>query len=276
MTQSQLYPQLALLERMLDLLKAMPPVRAAFLRGSFHSNEPELGSDIDLVVVATDAEPEALVELGRAVLPSAGDVQWVSLLALIPARLRALLAGPIRVDLTVVTAATLPVYEGWRILFDHDNLLRERARYTPASDTLRPEHVAAVCDEFWWRLFSCVGQIKRGQLWLALHLLSSCRDSLVQIMRWRRDPSRPFEQYANLEQHLTPEDQQALAQTLASYDLRSIATALLCTADAFDPAAREVAARVQAHYPAALAQLSKEFFIREFWALIAPGPTMSA
>ena len=139
-----------------------------------------------------------------------------------------------------------------------------------------PEHVLKVCDEFWWNLFSSVSQLKRGQLWMALHLLDSCRSDLAQIMRWRRDPAHPAERFRHLEQHLTAEDQQALAQTLAQYDLRSIADALLGASDAFDPAAREVAARVEAQYPAALAQFTKEFFIRELWSLIAPGPTMSA
>ena len=41
-------------------------------------------------------------------------------------------------------------------------------------------------------------------------------------------------------------------------------------------AAREVAAEIGATYPSALAQAAKSFFIREFWALIAPGPAMSA
>src|SRR4029078_5135453 len=91
-----------------------------------------------------------------------------------------------------------------------------------------------------------------------------------------RDPDPPAHRYIDLERHLTAEDQQALAQSLAGYDVRAIAEALVCAADAFEPAAREVAARVGAGYPAALAQATKQFFIREFWVLIAPGPAISA
>src|SRR6185295_9805187 len=118
------------------------------------------------------------------------------------------------------------------------------------------------------------GQLKRGHLWMALHLLDTCRSILVQVMRWRRDPVRPFERYIDLEQHLTAEDQQALAQTMANYDPRAVTLALLCAADAFDPAAREVAARIGTTYPSDLAHATKEYFIREFWSLIAPGPTI--
>lgn len=275
MTDPSRLPQLVLLDRLVGALKTMPRVRAAFLRGSFHSGQPDQYSDLDLFVVA-NADSERLLELGRAALAAAGELQWVSVLNPFPPRLRALVAGPTQLELTVVTPATLPAYEGWRVLFDHDQLLSRRGRTGPLNDGLQPEHVAVICDEFWWQVFGSIAQLKRGQLWQALHLLDECRDKLAQIMRWRRDPARPFEHYANLERHLTPEDQQALAQTLASYDLRSIAAALLCAADAFDPAAREVAAHAGGQYPATLAHLTKEHFIREFWALLAPGPAISA
>jgi hypothetical protein len=276
MTQPTQFPQLALLERIVDALKTMPQVRAAFMRGSFYSGQPDAYSDLDIYIVVDDASGERLIALGRQVLQAADRILWISVLDSMPPRLRALVGGPLRVDLAIVTPATLPPYEGWRILLDRDNLLRDRARQLQAAEGLQPEHVLKACDEFWWNLFSSVSQLKRGQLWMALHLLDSCRSDLAQIMRWRRDPGHPAERFLHLEQHLTAEDQQALAQTLAQYDLRSIAEALLCASDAFDPAAREVAARVDAPYPAALAQFTKEFFIRELWSLIAPGPAMSA
>ncbi len=276
MTESQHLPQLALLERILGVLKATPRVRAAFLRGSFYNGSPDVYSDLDLFVVAQEAEAAELLQLGRELLASAGQVLWTSALETVPPRLRAIFPGPLRIDLSMVTAETLPPYEGWRILLDDGNLLRDGALPAQASDPLLPEHVAMICDEFWWGLFSSVSQLKRGQLWMALHLLDACRAGLAQMMRWRRDPQRPFDRFADLERHLTAEDQQALAQTLAGYDLRGIAEALLCAADAFDPAARDVAARTGAAYPVALAQIAKEFFIHEFWALIAPGPAISA
>ena len=277
MSQPQQFPQLTLLEVIVDVLKAMPQVRAAFMRGSFYSGQPDAYSDLDLFVVAETGVPnEELLELGRQVLQATERVLWVSAVEMVPPRLRALLAGPLRIDLAIVTPESLPPYEGWRILLDHDNLLRDRARQVQMVEALQPEHVSAVCDDFWWNLFNSVSQLKRGHLWMALNLLDSCRNDLAQIMRWRRDRDRPFERFVDLERHLTAEDQQALAQTLATYDLRSIAEALLCASDAFDPAGRDVVARVGAEYPAALAQFTKEFFIREFWALIAPGTTMSA
>jgi hypothetical protein len=276
MSQPPQIPQLVLLERIADALRALPQVRAAALRSPLSSSQPDAYAFVDLFVVAAEAEPEALLALGRKTVQAAGPVQWLSLLSPQPPRLRALVEGPFRIDLTVVTPATVPAYTGWRVLFDHDNLLRDRTRQGVQADTLRPEHVAELCDAFWWQLFSSVGQLKHGQLWQAQHQLNSCRDTLAQIMRWRRDPERPFEQYMNLERYLTPEDQQALVQTLVGYDVRSIAAGLLHAADAFEPAAREVAARLGATYPAPLAHATKEFFIREFWALIAPGPTISA
>jgi len=275
-TQSQELPQLALLERVVEALKANLRVRAAFLRGSFYRGQPDTYSDLDLFAVVEEADAEELLALGQATLHHAGEPLWVSALAATPPRLRALFPGPLKLDLTIVTTETLPPYEGWRILFDRDHLLRTRARTAQSLDPLRPEHVAMVCDQFWWNMFSSVGQIKRGQLWMALHLLDVCRADLAQIMRWRRDPEHPAERYIDLERHLTAEDQQALAQSLAGYDLRAIAEALLTAADAFEPAAREVAARVGGNYPAALAHNTKQFFIREFWALIAPGPAISA
>ena len=276
MTQPQELPQFALLDRVVEALKASPRIRAAFLRGSFYRGQPDMYSDLDLFAVVEVADAEALLELGRATLRDAGGAMWVSALEAAPPRLRALFPGPLRLNLTIVTIETLPRYEGWRILFDRDHLLRTRARAAQTFEPLRPEHVAMVCDDFWWNLFSSVGQIKRGQLWMALSLLDSCRADLAQIMRWRRDPEHPAERYIDLERHLAAEDQQALAQTLAGYDLHAIAEALLTAADAFDPAAREVAARVGGDYPATLAQITKQFFIREFWALIAPGPAISA
>jgi predicted nucleotidyltransferase len=275
-TQSQELPQLALLEHVVEALKANVRVRAAFLRGSFYRGQPDTYSDLDLFAVVEEADAEELLELGRTTLRNAGGTLWVSALETAPPQLRALFPGPLKLDLTIVTTETLPPYEGWRILFDRDHLLRTRARATQLFEPLRPEHVAMVCDQFWWNMFSSVGQIKRGQLWMALHLLDVCRADLAQIMRWRRDPEHPAERYINLERHLTAEDQQALAQSLAGYDLRAIAEALLTAADAFEPAAREVAARVGGDYPAALAHNTKQFFIREFWALIAPGPAISA
>jgi len=274
--QSQELPQLALLEHVVEALKADVRVRAAFLHGSFYRGQPDSYSDLDLFAVAQEADAAELLELGRTVLHTAGETMWVSPWDAAPPRLRALFPGPLKLDLTIVTTETLPPYEGWRILFDRDHLLRTRARTAQSFEPLRPEHVAIVCDQFWWNMFSSVGQIKRGQLWMALHLLDVCRADLAQVMRWRRDPAHPSERYTDLERHLTAEDQQALAQSLAGYDLRAIAEALLTVADAFEPAARAVAARVGSDYPAVLAHTIKQFFIREFWALIAPGPAISA
>jgi hypothetical protein len=275
-TQPPQLPQFALLEHIVRVLKDTPPVRAAFLRGSFHHGRPDVYSNLDLFVVADDADAEALLTLGQGVLHAVGQTQWISLDDTNPPRLRALFPGPLRLDMTLVTAATMPPYAGWRILFDRDNWLRTRAAPAAGGEPLLPEHVLCVCDEFWWSMFNSVGQLKRGHLWLALNMLDTCRANLAQMMRWRRDRERPSERFADLERHLTAEDQQALAQTLASYDLRAIAEALLGAADAFDPAARDVAARVGAEYPAPLAHETKAFFIREFWALLAPGPTISA
>jgi predicted nucleotidyltransferase len=275
-TQPQELPQLVLLEQVVEVLKANARMRAAFLRGSFYRGQPDTYSDIDLFAVVEETDAEELLELGRLTLQTAGGILCVSALDVAPPRLRALFPGPLKLELTMVTMETLPPYEGWRILFDRDHLLRTRARTTQLSEPLQPEHVAMVCDEFWWNMFGSVGQIKRGQLWMALHLLDVCRANLAQIMRWRRDPDHPAERYTDLERHLTAEDQQALAQSLAGYDLRAIVEALLTAADAFEPAARDVSARVGGDYPAALAHTTKQFFIREFWALIAPGPTISA
>jgi hypothetical protein len=275
-TQPQQLPQQALLNRIVRALKASRRVRAAFLRGSFYSGMPDAYSDVDLFAVAKEDESEEHLMLGREVLSAAGGLIALSPTSAYPLRLRALFAGPTRVDLTIVTTETLPPFEGWRVLFDDEGLLRDRQLPGPPREPLLPEHVTQLCNEFWWSVFDGVGQIKRGQLWMALNVLDTCRASLAQIMRWRRDPERPAERFADLERHLTAEDQQALVQTLASYDLRSIAKALLCAADAFDPAARDVAARVGAEYPAALAHETKAFFIREFWALLAPGPAISA
>lgn len=275
MVRSQPLPQLALLERATAVFKADRRVRAAFLRGSFYAGRPDIYSDLDVFIVVDPSDAADIFDCGRALLNEIGAVIWVSQTAVEPPHLRALFAGPVRVELTVVTTENIPPYDGWRVLFDELDLLGPRGRVF-APDSLRPEHVAIRCDEFWWNLFSSVGQLKRGHLWMAASLLDACRATLAQMMRWRRDPERPFESYIDLERHLTAEDQQALAQTLASYDMRSITMALLCAADAFDPAAREVAARLDAGYPAELAHATKEYFIREFWALIAPGPAMSA
>jgi len=275
-SQSPQFPQLTLLERIVEVLKTMPRVRAAFMRGSFYSGQPDAYSDLDLYIVAENTAGEELIALGRSVLDATGRILWISVLDTMPPRLRALSSGPLRIDLAIVTPTTLPRYEGWRILVDHDNLLRDRVRRVQVAEMLQPEHVLKACDDFWWNLFDSISQLKRNHLWMALHLLDNCRNDLAQMMRWRRDPNRPFERFIDLERHLTAEDQQALAQTLAEYDLRGIVEALLCASDAFDPAARDVAARVGAEYPAAFAQFIKEFFIRELWALIATGPTLSA
>jgi hypothetical protein len=276
LSQSPQFPQLTLLEHIVEVLKSMPRVRAAFIRGSFYSGQPDAYSDLDLYIVADNTTGEELIALGRNVLDATGRILWISVLDSMPPRLRALASGPLRIDLTIVTPTTLPRYEGWRILVDHDDLLRNRVRRAQVAEMLQPEHVLKTCDDFWWNLFNSISQLKRNQLWMALHLLDNCRNDLAQMMRWRRDPNRPFERFIDLERHLTAEDQQALAQTLAEYDLRGIVEALLCASDAFDPAARDVAARVGAEYPAAFAQFIKEFFIRELWALIATGPTLSA
>ena len=276
MTQMHQFPQLTLLERIVAALRADTRVRAAVLRGPFYTGRPDTYSNLDLLVVLEPSAVEAFCRQARMTLTAPGSLLWLSTVAADPPHLRALFAGPIQVDLFVATPATLPPYHGWRVLFDHDGLLKSHMRLATADDRLRPEHVTALCDTFWWTIFASVGQLKRGHLWMALHALDVCRADLARVMRWRRDPQPPTEHFAGLEQYLTAEDQQALAQTLASHDLRSIATALLCAADAFDPAAREAAGRVGAGYPADLAQAVKQFFIREFWVLIAPGPTISA
>jgi hypothetical protein len=273
---TQQYPQLALLERVTAVLKADGRVRAAFLRGSFYSGQPDLYSDLDVFAVVEISDVEAFFEQGRAVLAEVGQLICVSQGDTNPPTLRALFPGPMRVDLSVVAIENIPPYEGWRVLFDTNGVLETRPRPPETADPLQPEHVAAVCDQFWWNLFNSIGQLKRGHLWMALYQLDQCRSTLAQMMRWRRDTDRPVERFIDLEQHLTAEDQQALAQTLADYDLRQIAAALLCAADAFDPAGREVAGRLDAVYPTELAHTTKEYFIREFWTLLAPGTTISA
>jgi hypothetical protein len=275
-TQSQQLPQLTLLDRIIDVLKAMQDVRAAFLRGSFSGGQPDAYSSLDLIAVVGTLDDETKLAFARAGLDTLGRALWISVPNTTPPRLCALFPGPVRLDLTQVEADALPLSDGWRVRFDYDGLSDMAATRQPADEPLLPEHVARVCDEFWWGMLDSVGQLKRGQLWVAISQLDGCRSSLAQMMRWRRDPERPAERFADLERHLTAEDQQALAQTLADYDLHSIVEALLCAADAFEPAARDVAARVGAHYPAALAHETKAFFIREFWPLIAPGPAISA
>jgi len=272
----QQLPQLALLERVVKALRADARVLAAFLSGSFYSGKPDIYSDLDVFAVVESYNAEAFYHQMRGTLASADRVLRVSDRAGNPPQLRALFHGPVRLDLFVVTPETLPLYQGWRVLFDDVGLLKRRARPAENREPLLPEHVVALCDEFWWNIFASVGQLKRGHLWMALRTLDTCRSSLTQMMRWRRDPAHPHEHFVDLERHLTAEDQQALAQTLADYDLRSIVLSVLCAADVFDPAAREVCARVGTGYPAELAQAVKQFFIREFWALIAPGPTISA
>src|SRR5437867_3732789 len=110
------------------MLKANARMRAAFLRGSFYRGQPDAYSDLDLFAVAEDAEAEELLDLGRAMLLTAGGALWVSAPDAAPPQLRALFPGPLKLDLTIVTMETLPPYEGWRILFDRDHLLRTRAR----------------------------------------------------------------------------------------------------------------------------------------------------
>jgi Streptomycin adenylyltransferase len=275
-TQEQQLPQLALLERVVAALKADRRVRAAFLRGSFYSGRPDAYSDIDVFAVVEPADVEPFCAQARTMLAHADHVVSISAVVTTPTQLRVLFPGPLRLDLTVVTPETLPLYLGWRVLFDDHDLLKHRTRIAATHGALLPEHVAALCDEFWWNIFMSISWLKRGHIWMALRTLDIGRSGLTQLLRWRRDPAHPYEHFVDLERHLTVEDQQALAQTLSTYDLRSAVMALLAAADAFDPAAREVAARVGAEYPAELAQTVKQFFIREFWALIAPGPTISA
>jgi predicted nucleotidyltransferase len=275
-TQEQQLPQLTLLERVVAALKDDPYVCAAFLRGSFYSGRPDVYSDLDVFAVVDPANVETFCAQARTTLARADRVLSISAVVATPIQLRVLFPGPLRLDLSVVTPETLPLYVGWRILFDERELLKHRTRMAATHSALLPEHVVALCDEFWWNIFISVSWLKRGHIWMALRTLDSGRIGLTQLLRWRRDPAQPYEHLVDLERHLTVEDQQALAQTLAAYDLRSVVMALLAAADAFDPAAREVAARVGAEYPAELAQTVKQFFIREFWALIAPGPTISA
>lgn len=276
MAQAQQLPQLALLERVVAVLKDDPSVRAAFLRGSFYSGQPDAYSDLDVFAVVEPAAVETFCAQARTTLARADRVLSISRVVATPTLLRVLFPGPLRLDLFVVTPETLPLYVGWRVLFDEQDLLNRRPRRVETRTALLPEHVVALCDEFWWNIFMSISWLKRGHIWMALRTLDSGRVGLTQMMRWRRDPAHPYEHFVNLERHLTAEDHQALAQTLAAYDLRSVVMALLSAADAFDPAAREVAAHIGAEYPAELAQTVKQFFIREFWALIAPGPTISA
>ncbi len=276
MTQVQQLPQLALLERIVAALRTDPRVRAAFLRGSFYSGRPDAYSDLDVFVVVDPADVEAFWAQAQTTLAQAGQVLRVSEIVATPPQLRVLFSGPVRVDLGIVTPDALPLYAGWQVLFDEHGLLKRRARPAVAHASLLPEHVSALCDDFWWNIFASVAGLKRGHLWMTLRTLDTCRASLSQMMRWRRDPAHPYEHFVDLERHLTAEDQQALAQTLTEYDLRGIVMALLRAADAFDPVARDVSARVGVEYPTALAQAVKQFFIREFWPLIAPGPTISA
>lgn len=276
MSQVQQLPQLALLERIVAVLKDDPRVRAAFLRGSFYSGRPDEYSDLDVFAVIEPADIEPFCAQARTTLAHADRVLSISRVLATPMHLRVLFPGPLRLDMFIVTPETLPLYVGWRVLFDDHDLLKRRTRMAATHAALLPEHVVALCDEFWWNIFTSISWLKRGHIWMALRTLDSGRVGLTQLMRWRRDPAHPYEHFVDLERHLTVEDQQALAQTLAVYDLRSVVMALLAAADAFDPAGREVAARVGAEYPAELAQTVKQFFIREFWALIAPGTTISA
>jgi hypothetical protein len=275
-SQVQQLPQLALLERVVAVLKDDPYVRAAFLRGSFYSGRPDEYSDLDVFAVVEPIDIEPFCAQARSMLAHADHVLSLSRIVATPMHLRVLFPGPLRLDLFIVTPETLPLYVGWRVLFDDHDLLNRRPRRAEMRGALLPEHVVALCDEFWWNIFMSISWLKRGHIWMALRTLDSARVGLTQLMRWRRDPAHPYEHFVDLERHLTAEDQQALAQTLAAYELRSVVMALLAAADAFDPAAREVAARLGVEYPAELAQTVKHFFIREFWALIAPGPTISA
>jgi len=89
-------------------------------------------------------------------------------------RMRALF--PARCDqLVVVTIETLPPYEGWRILFDHDHLCAPARDLGKRLSRFGRACVAMVCDEFWWSVFQQCQPAQARQLWMALHLLDVCR-----------------------------------------------------------------------------------------------------
>ena len=136
MTQSQQLPQLALLERITDVLRAMQNVRAAFLRGSFNSGQPDVYSGLDLIAVVDNLDDEARLSLARAGLVALGRALWISAPNTLPPQLRALFPGPIRLDLTLVEADALPLSDDWRVLFDYDGL--SGATRQPAYEPLLP------------------------------------------------------------------------------------------------------------------------------------------
>ena len=162
-------PQLALLDRIVSALAGDQRVRAALLRGPLPAEQADAYSQLDLLVVA-DVPDDAPLGLGHEICGQAGQALWVSVANVYPPRLRALYPGPLRLDLAIGTVATLAPHGGEHVLIDKDGLLPARM---PAArrEPLEPAHVLWACDEFWWAMFGSVGQLKRGQLWLALSML---------------------------------------------------------------------------------------------------------
>lgn len=259
----------AALDRVLDVARADPRVRAVVLSGSRAdpAATTDAWSDVDVVLVVRDvapfrADPAWLDAFGERAILQRPD-------AMVGAPPRAdggeaylmLFVDGSRIDLTLLPAAAMATYRHdgpAEVLFDRDGVVPP----PPPADA--PHHVPdpptaaafdGVCNEFWWVAPYVAKGLARGETTYAHHHLDTVlRAQLLTVLGWqvaaasdaRRGPGKVGR---DLRRVLSPERWARLEATYADAEPVHGWAALHAMTELFRDVAVEVATRFGFDYP---------------------------
>ena len=242
------------------MLERLPGLGGAFLGGSHGRDEADAYSDVDVYVVAAEADdiPDLLARLGESVdeiapilfskvLPNARTMNCITM-------------DWLRFDLTVVSGFELAFVAGGAVrpLFDRLGLADALAAAPPSAPEPTADGILEIANEF-IRVLGLSMVVKgRDDLLVAQTGTNLLRDMLIRTMAMENAP-QPCRGVLALGRDLTP-DQEAVLLDLPPLDATwpSIFARTRAIAERFFPRARTLAEKLDAAWPETFERVTRK------------------
>jgi hypothetical protein len=250
------------IERFIEACQADDRVIAAFLSGSHAAGQPDEHSDVDLCLIATDADRDALWEDREAFLRQFGEPL---LLEDFGGNETAffILADGTEGELTFGSEHNAAeIHRGpYRALVDKTGVLSRATFVGHAPGREEQVEVLRRQVQWFWHDFShFMAAIGRGQLWWAAGQLQALRDYCVTLARLKADFAAEAEGYDKLDQAVPGLELAPLAETYVSMEREPMLAAVRQILAFYATTAPALAEAHGLRYPAELERIMLERF----------------
>jgi aminoglycoside 6-adenylyltransferase len=244
----------ALIERLTDICEADPRITALLVFGSHARGEADVFSDLDIGLVTTDADRDAVVaelrdlaaRLGRPVFAETFDD---------PANLHVIYADGRALELIVASEDELRLEGPYRAIFDRTDVVARalpRTPEVPAAAQAR-EEARQLIIWFWHDVEHVVTALGRGQLWWAYGQLDELRRLCLNLARMSAGvPTEADEAYWKVHESVPAVDLAALEATVVPMQRAPMLRAARDLVAFYRERAQTVASAHELAYPSGL------------------------